>query len=251
MARIDRSFIGKGPIYIRERGSSGGMFPIGNCSVFSISFDEESKQQKDFTVEGGGNANSLTSVSAVTGQMTVHDYSSANLALFLRGIEGVQSAGSVVDEAHASSGVDGEFIPFDHLVDKSAPGVSVKKTDDSPLAETTDYVVENNGIIVVGSGGIDNTGVKISYTKDVAETMEALTAAGKEFELYFNGLNEAQGGSLFTARAHRVKFSPAQDLNFIGDEFGEMTADFEILSDGNIVGAGLSKFIKFQAKAPA
>lgn len=251
MARIDRSYIGKGPVYIRDRANDGGLFPIGNTSVLSLSFDEEKKELKDFTSAGGGNANVLTAISGMTGSMTVHDYSAANMALFLRGTEAGVAAGSVVDEAHSTNGTDGEFIPFDEIIDQATPGLSVTLTNATACAEGVDYSVENNGILVIGAGNIDASGILISYTKDISEVLEALTTAGAEYELYFNGVNEAQGGDLATIRMHRVKFSPAQDLNFIGDEFGEMSADFEVLSDGSIVGAGLSKFMKIQQKTPS
>lgn len=251
MARKDRSYIGKGPVYIRERSSAGGFFPMGNSSVLSISFDEEEKSLKDYTNEGGGNINTLTSITGMTGTITVHDFSAFNFALFLRGIEGSESAGAVTDEAHATQGVEGEFIPFNHLVNKGAPGITVTLTDATPCVEGTDYAVENNGIIVIGTGNIDGNGILVDYTKDDFETLQALTASGSEFEMYLNAVNEAQGGVLSTVRLHRLKFSPAQDIGFIGDEFGEMTADFEVLSDGNIVGAGLSKFMVVQQVVPA
>lgn len=248
MSRIDRSYIGKGPVFIRDRAAPGGFFFLGNCSVLNVSFEEEKKELKDFTSAGGGNANVLQSITSFTGSLTVHDYTAANLALFLRGsVVGIE-AGTVTDEAHPTQGVDGEFIPLDFLRDVGET-VTVKTTADAALVEGTDYSLENNGILVIGTGDIDGTGIKVSYTKAIGETMEALTAAGKEFELYFNGLNEAQGGELLSSRIHRIKFSPAQDLNFIGDEFGEMSADFEALSDNSITGGGLSKFMKVQTLA--
>lgn len=251
MSRIDRSYIGKGPVYIRDRSQDGGLFPIGNTSILSVSFDEDSKNLKDYTSAGGGNANILTSITGMTGSMTVHDYSASNFALFLRGTESGQAAGSVVEEAHSTNGTPGEFIPFDFIIDQVSPGLTVVLANDTACTEGVDYTVENNGILIVEGGNIDATGVKITYTKDIAEVLEALTESGKEYELYFNGLNEAQGGDLMAIRMHRVKFSPAQDLNFIGDEFGEMSADFEVLSDNTIVGAGISKFMKIQQKTPA
>jgi len=243
MARVDRSYIGKGPVYIKVKGEDGGLFPIGNCSNLDVSFDEESKSLKDYTSPGGGNANILTAISAFSGNLVMHDYSAENLALALRGDVAAVAAGAVTGEAHGTNGTDGEFIPFDFIRDSTA-GLTIVLTNDSALAEGTDYSVENNGILVIGSGSIDATGIKVSYTKDVSEVMQALTSAGKEYEIVFNGLNEAQSGKFVSIRLHRVKFSPAQGLAFIGDDFGEMSTDFEVLSDNSIVGAGISKFMK-------
>ncbi|MEM0953290.1 MAG: hypothetical protein AAGI24_04040 [Pseudomonadota bacterium] len=243
MARVDRSYIGKGPVYFKVKGNDGGLFPIGNCSNLEVSFDEEEQSLRDFTSPGGGNANILTSISAVSGNLVMHDYSADNLALALRGSVVQETAGAVSDEPHSTNGVDGEFIPFDFIRDATQP-LTVTLTDTSALAEGTDYSVENNGIIVIGTGAIDATGILVDYTKAVSEVMESLTDAGGEYELVFNGLNEAQSGKAVDIRMHRVKFSPAQGLSFIGEEFGEMSVDFELLSDQTITGAGISRFMK-------
>ena len=240
---VDRSYIGKGPVYIKLKSANGGLFPIGNCSNLEVSFEEESKTLRDYKSAGGGNANILTSISAFSGNLVMHDYSAANLALALRGTESAVEASSVVDEAHTSAGTEGELIPIDFIVDTSA-AVTVTLANNTALALTTDYVLENNAIMVVGTGAIDANGILVSYTKDVSEVMEALTGAGQEYELYFNGLNEAQSGKYVAIAMHRVKFSPAQGLSFIGDEFGEMSVDFEVLSDSTKVGTGISKFMK-------
>jgi hypothetical protein len=244
MARVDRSYIGKGPLYFKVKGEDGGLFPIGNCSNLEVSFDEESQELRDYTSPGGGNANILTSISNFSGTLVAHDFSADNLALALRGaVAEVAQGGAVSEETHSTNGTDGEFIPFDHIRD-TGENLTVVKTDDTPLTEGTDYSVENNGILVIGTGAIDATGIKVSYTKDKAEITEALTSAGLEYELVFNGVNEAQGGKPVQIKLHRVKFSPAQGLSFIGDDFGEISMDFEALSDTTISGAGISKFMK-------
>ncbi len=54
MERIDRSYMGKGNIYLKLRGGNTGFFHFGNCSR------EDKKPQKDFTRAGGGNSNSVS-----------------------------------------------------------------------------------------------------------------------------------------------------------------------------------------------
>lgn len=244
MSRVDRSYIGKGPLYFKVKSEDGGLFPIGNCSNLEVSFDEESQELRDYTSPGGGNANILTSISGFTGTLVAHDFSAANLALALRGVVDNEAAGTVItEEAHSTNGVDGEFIAFDKIRDP-AENLTVVTTADGALTEGTDYSVENNGIVVIGAGSIDNTGIKITYTTDLSEITEALTSSGLEYEIVFNGVNEAQGGKPIQIKLHRVKFSPAQGLSFIGDDFGEISMDFEVLSDNTLSGAGISKFMK-------
>ena len=97
----------------------------------------------------------------------------------------------------------------------------------------------NRGLINVQSSSHINIAVHIVFRGG-----QHVADAGQEYEIYFNGLNEAQSGSLVEIRMYRVKFSPAQGLSFIGDEFGELTTEFEILSDTSKSGVGISKFMK-------
>ncbi len=40
MKRIDRSYMGKGNIYLKLRGGNTGFFHFGNCSKLETSFGE-------------------------------------------------------------------------------------------------------------------------------------------------------------------------------------------------------------------
>src|SRR5690606_10086797 len=115
------------------------------------------------------------------------DFTAENLALALRGSVSAVEAGVVEDEVHECAGVDGELIPFDFPIDHTVP-VTVKTAGDAALVLDTDYMTTSTGIVVIGTGGIDNTGVKVSYTKAVGAIMEALVASGQEFRLHFDGV---------------------------------------------------------------
>ena len=241
MAYTEKSFIGVGQIYLST--DSGPLLTVGNCSELAFSFDEERKVQKDYTNPGGGNANSLTRIDNFTGSMKLHDYTAANLALALRGGVSTVATAAVVDESHGSAGVDDELIPFDFQYDADI-AVTVTLDNATPCTEGTDYDLTPNGLITLDGGNIDANGVLVSYTKAPAEVMEALVEAGQEFVLFFDGINEAQSGAACSVMCHRVKFSPAQGLNFLGGEFGEIPLEFEVLSDSAISGAGISKYMK-------
>ena len=64
-------------------------------------------------------------------------------------------------------------------------------------------------------------GVKVSYTPLKSNMIQALVESGREFILFMQGLNDAQEGLPFNIRVHRVKFSPAQNLGFISDDFAK------------------------------
>lgn len=237
------SYIGAGAIYLELRGSNSGLINIGNCSVLEYAFDEEKQEQPNYMTPGGGNANVLSRISSFTGAMTLHDFTAENLALALRGSVTAVTAGTVTDEVHNCAGVHGELIPFDYPIDHSAE-ITVKTAGDAALTVDEDYTITSTGIVVIGEGDIDNTGVKVSYTKHVGAIMEALVASGAEYRLHFDGLNDAQSGKPVAITNHRIKFSPTSGLNFLGGEFGEIPLAFDVISDPGIVGTGLSQYMK-------
>jgi hypothetical protein len=241
MAYREFSYIGIGQVYLSTSG--GPLLSVGNASSMSFSFDEEKKNQKDYTSPGGGNANSVSRIDNFTGSLTMHDYTAANLALALRGAVTEIAAAAVSDEAHASHGIGGELIPFDfHYDPLIAPVVTL--TNATACTADTDYELTPNGILTIEGGNIDDQGIMVGYTKAVSEQMEALVESGQEFRLEFDGQNEAQDGKATRVELHRVKFSPAQGLQFLGGEYGEIPIEFEVLSDSSIVGAQLSKYFK-------
>lgn len=245
MARIDRTFIGKGEIHLQARTEGSPLLPVGNCSELTVSFEEDSKSALDFTSPGGGEANSLTRITQFTGNIKHLDISADNLALALRGaVEQVAGGTEVTAEDIPAVGVVDELIPFAFLPDQNQAITVTDKESAASLASGTDYEVTRVGIRILDGTNIGATGVTVSYTKAKQEIMQALVAAGQEFKLVFNGLNEAQSGKAVNITIHRVKFSPAQGLSFIGDDFAEMDTGFNALSDGNINGDGVSKYMK-------
>ncbi len=239
----DRSYIGKGKVYLGPYGGGGALVSVGNCSRLELSIDEEKKELLDFTSAGGGKANVVSRITGVTVGMTLHDISPENLAKALRGTSSAVTAAAVTNEAHTA--YKGGLVVFDNLPDPAQP-VTVTGAGGTPTyTEGTDYVRTRTGIEVLAGGGIaDGSTIEVDYTKAASDVVEALTQAGAEFTLVFDGLNEAQGGKAVSVRLHRVKFSPAQGLGFIADEFAGLELTGEVLKDESITGSGLSQYLQ-------
>lgn len=73
-------------------------------------------------------------------------------------------------------------------------------------------------------------------------TIEALTTAAKEYDVVFEGLNEARSGKAVTFHAYRWKMGPAATIDLIGSDFGKLDLVGKLLSDQSIVTAGASKY---------
>ena len=243
MAKQDRSYIGKGTVYLKRLNASAGLMPIGNCSALEISFEEDKKEQKDYTSVGGGNVNVVSRIDSVTGSLTAMDLSAETLGPALRAGISTPASATVTDEAISATGTPGELLVFAFAPDTSKTITIKAGTGSTVLEKDTDYILTANGI-VVKSDKITNTGIQATYTKAPQEILEALVTAGEEFALFFDGLNEAQSGKAVNISLHKIKFSPLQGLAFIGDEFAEVSMEFEVLRDATKVGNGISQFMK-------
>lgn len=244
----DKSFIGKGKLHLKVKGAADGLRPIGNVSVFQFTANEEKKELQDFQSAGGGVANTLRRITGVEGSITLHDYSVENLALALFGSTSQVTAEAVSDEALTA--YDDKLSRTEFVIDTDQT-VTVTGTGGTPTyVEGTDYTVSPAGITQISGGSIgDGTAIEVSYTKKAVDVLQALTDSGQEYQVVLDGLNEAQSGKAVVIDVHRMKFSPGQNLDVIGDDFGgiELTAD--VLKDESIVGAGLSQYLKWSQVA--
>lgn len=114
-------------------------------------------------------------------------------------------------------------------------------------AAGTDYEVRGAGLYVL-EGVVMDGGVPwaVSYTKAATDVVQAITGSGKEFELVFDGLNEARSGKRARVTAFRVKPGALQQLGLIGEEYAGVEVTGEVLSDTSKTGAGISKYFKVE-----
>ena len=208
-----KSYLGKGTIYVEERDSGNGLISIGNCSNLDFAFNEDKKEQKDYEEAGGAVIDSVSRIDSVVASITALSLDADNIALALRGLVNVVAAGAVTGESHTSVQLG--------------------------------YTVKNTGLLILAGGTITSgTDITVDYTKLASSEVEALSAAGKEYTIVFDGLNEADSGKPVALECHRCKFNPTQALALISDDFGSLPLSFDVLKDDLITGTGLSKFMK-------
>lgn len=243
-----RSFIGKGKFYLKPRSGGVRRF-IGNVRSAKFAISEETKELLDFTKGGGGVLDSVSRISSVTGDMEVTDYSPENLALGLYGsVTANAGGGAVTDEQHTA--LVGSLIVLDYMQDTTAAITVKNQAGAVTYVADTDYTRSAAGITPLKGGAItDSSVLKISYTKQAENLVEALTNSGQEYELYFEGLNEADSGNPVLLRGHRVKFSPTSGTDLISDDFGALALSFKLLKDTSVTGAGLSQYMQIRMVA--
>lgn len=107
----------------------------------------------------------------------------------------------------------------------------------------TDYEVRAGGLVPV-VGAIIDGGVpwRVGYTKVATDVVQALVTSGKEYELVFDGLNEARSGKRTRVTAHRVKIGALQNLSLIGEEYAAAEATGKLLKDTTKNGTSVSQY---------
>lgn len=236
-------YVGKGKVWIRKRGATTDpRVQMGNVSKLSLKVDETKKELPDYTSAGGGNQNTLSRVKSVSIDMATSNLSPDNLAIGLRGaITANASVTAIVGETVAA--VPGGLAQTARLPDSTKP-MTVKNTaGTTTYADGTDYQRTISGIEVLSTGTITAGSIKIDYTPLADNVVEALVSSNVEYELVFEGLNEAQSGAPAVLEVHRIKFSPS-GCDLIADDFGELKLSGDVLSDETKTGTGISKFFR-------
>ena len=211
----DASYIGKGEIFLGPYAGGSAIVSVGNCSELTFSHSTEEKTLLDYTSAGGGEANSIERISAVTMLIKAHDVNAANLAVGAFATSSAITAAAVTAEAHI--GYKGGFVPFTFVPDMTVAPVVKDQTDTTTYTDGTDYTFIGGGIYIPSTSTIPNSvasavNLHIGYTKKAVNVVEALVQSAQEYKLYFVGLNEAQSGKQVTVQVHRFKAGAAQNL---------------------------------------
>lgn len=110
------------------------------------------------------------------------------------------------------------------------------------LVAGTDYEIRPGGIFVYLGRLIAGEVLTCGYTRAAADVVQALTDSGKEYELVFDGLNEARSGKRTRVTAYRVKVGAAQQIALIGEEYAALEVTGKLLKDTSKTGAGVSQY---------
>ncbi len=240
MEQTDYSYIGVGPIFLRKRSGTGGLIPIGNASALNFAVEEDVKALPDHTEAGGGTRNEVRRIKSVGIKVKVHDLSPDNISLAVYGDSTAVAAGTVTDEAITAK--LGALVPLSHTAPSSA--VVQDETDTTTYVEGTDYEVRSSGLWFPGDSNIsDDQLLHVDFTYPGQDVVEALTQSAEEYEMLFEGLNEARSGKAAVVRSHRNKFGPTKSLDLIGDDFAGLELEGTVLSDSSQP-VGLSRFFK-------
>lgn len=242
-------FKGKGTMYLRNKSGAGGLLPIGNCSEIALAFTESKQVMKDYELAGGATADTISSIESVSASVTLLNLNPDNIGRVTAGLVSTVTGGAVASEAHTVT-TQGALVKFDKVPDKDA-SISVTGTGGTPTyGDGTDYEFRNGGIVIIVGGAIaDAAPIEVNYTALSSRVIETLLALGDEYEMYFDGLNEARSGKPVLVTAHRAKVNPTQGMPLISDDYASLQFTVDILRDDTITGTTKSKYIKVEMAA--
>jgi len=131
----------------------------------------------------------------------------------------------------------------DTVVDGTVTWTCAGKTT---VVSGTDYEVRGAGLYVFTGATIAGEAWTVGYTKAATDVVQALVDSGKEYEMMFDGLNEARSGKKTRVTAYRMKPGALQQLALIGEDYAGAEVSGEVLQDSSKVGAGVSKYFKVE-----
>lgn len=116
------------------------------------------------------------------------------------------------------------------------------------LTEDTNFIASGGGITLDATvpNIYDGENVLVSYTKKASDAVEALLNSAQEYELFFDGVNDARSGKSTTVHAFRVKLGAAKDLSLIGEDYAALELEGKVLKDTSKNGTSVSQYFKAQ-----
>lgn len=251
MATVHYSYKGKGRIHIRKKVPGALWREIGNCSKLEFSVEEETEEMLDYRDGGGGVLESDTQIKSVKGAASCYDMSPENVALGVRGVVTTRPAEAIPGEAVTAT--LGSIIPLARLQDLSQAMVVTNDDASVTYGAGVDYIRLRAGIAIpldedgTPSGAIANAAaLKVTYQALADSVIQAMAASADDYELMFDGLNDARSGKPVRVLAYKNIFSPTKGLGLITDKFGSLDLEFTVKKDESITGAGLSRFFRIE-----
>lgn len=227
-------FSGQGIVYVADRDGSGNVTvfrDVGNVPALKLSLSTDVIEHKESRTGQRLTDLRLTKSRKATVDITLENFTKANLMLLLYGTASTVSGASVTNEVFATGQVVGNILALAHPMVSS---VVVHDSAGSPatLALTTDYTVDaNSGMITIVNVGTYVQPFKVNYTFATQDVVPFFRSATTERFLKFSGLNTANSNAPVVVDLYRVIFDPVGNLDLINDELAQFQLTGSALYD--------------------
>ena len=118
------------------------------------------------------------------------------------------------------------------------------------LTANSDFLITGSGIEITADAAVtDGQVYEVAFTRLGSDVVEALLNASQEYEVVFDGLNEARSGKSVSVHVFRQKLGAAQNVPFIGDEYAALELTGKLLKDTTRNGTSESQYFQVQLVA--
>lgn len=233
-----------GKLYLAPYEQPANLTFIGNVSSLEYTPEVNDIELTDYTTPGGGLDASVRRITAINMSFDARHVNIGNMSRAVYGTDTKVAAGTVTGEEH--NAYPGALVTLAH---PKATGHVVKTSAGATtLIKDTDYIVTVTGNIQITEGAeiSAETAITVDYTYAAYSNIEAMTATGKRFRVYFEGVNEVDG-RVTTIDAYKAGFSPST-LSMISDDFASMPFEAKLEKDNTKSAAvGISQFMNIQS----
>jgi hypothetical protein len=240
---ITKSYVGVGRVWVRPYGTTGARRHVGNVSALTLRHNMEIQRQQDFTRPGGGTAIRRERVETIEAAMTWLNFNPQNWQIAMAATLHEVVSGTATAEVVTVH--PGSMTPLLHI--PTAITTVTENTDTTPdvYVAGTDYVMTAAGLYVPSTGSVLTVGqqVRVTYTHAAQTRLEGSMGTATVLEALFEGLNDADTQKPMIVDLWRMSVPPAEEINLIGLELGEMAVSAELLADAT-KGSSVSAFYR-------
>lgn len=230
-------FQGRGSVFLAEYNSAGTQAPykIELCpDLFTVALAQETFSHTSKC--GAVDVEDFRGTKSSSGTVNLNfvDVADAKFALGVFGtVNAIGTPGTVTVETLPTVAVGDVYFAGGGTRHRALTTLVITDSTGSPvtLVLNTDYTVDvaSGKIKFLTITGTQPYKLAYGYTDPAAVSM--LTAAAKEYVLMFENINKADSNNPGSFELYRVKFDPAQNLDFLSDELQTMELVGSVLAD--------------------
>lgn len=229
-------FQGRGTTYAAERGANGTVgASVAICQdAFAVSLTTESFEHinKCAAVD----VPDYRGTKSVSGELTLSfaDVADKKFAIGVLGTLTAAAVGTSSVTAEVGAQCDVGEVYFLGGIERHRNITALTITDaGSPggaLVADTDYTLDAVSGKVTFLTATDGT-ISCDYTHQDPASVSMLSAGQPEYSINFEGINKANANAKGSVELYRVRFDPAQNVDFLSDELQIMELKGTVLAD--------------------
>jgi hypothetical protein len=230
---IDKYFVGQGDAALYQRDALGkrlGGRLIGNCTAIKLKGTQQELIHREGRTGFRGVDNKIPWEPRIMLSLQFDSFSKENLAWLFDGVASTAAGGGAVAEIQAYAPI----MQLDNSV--GITSVTAKKTGAASNWTADTFSVTSSGLVTIltdppAAGVALGDPIEFSYAYGVSEQVTALNAPNLEYWFSSHIINKANQDKRRVFDAFRVKFMQNYEWDLIGNNYGALSIEGELLLD--------------------